>query len=184
MQRAATTFAIVLVAAIAVAPGIATPGAATLAAVGGTEHAYLMNRAASTLSVEVHYSDGVATTKFAFVQLAGANGGPAERLKPTPECTEWIGTFTEAAAMLGSGDNVANSTVRIRFDGAHVPLNAPESFVNRSLDLEIVSSAPGGLVGSILTCDQASGGLLRIRLNPVTSFGQPIPAVVRVKTEA
>lgn len=167
---------------LAVLP-VATPTSAAPLG-GGEEHVYAMTTEAAVLVVEAHFTDGLATTKFAFMQLAGANGGPGERLKPAPECTEWIGTFTEAAAMLGAAEKVANATVRVRFHSGAAPLAASGVYENVPLDLEIFSSVPGGLTGSILTCDQPGDGLLRIRLQLTETLPDRFPpATVRVRLE-
>lgn len=147
---------------------LAFPGA--VAPATGAEHVYLLGENAS-ITVEIHYSDGLATTKFAFAQQGGNTGGPDNRLKPTPECTEWIGTFSQASAFAGADKNVASSSIRIR-NGVGAPLEATGTYTDALFNLSIFAG-PNGLTGRVITCDQEGDGLLRIILEPVVSVHMP-----------
>lgn len=164
---------------------LAFPGA--VAPATQAEHVYALGDNAG-INIEIHYSDGVATTKFAFVQQGGNTGGPDNRLKPTPECTEWIGTFSQASAFAGADKSVASSSIRIR-NGVGAPLEATGVYTDALFNLSIFAG-PAGLEGRIITCDQAGDGLLRIQLDPVRSVDMrnaPLkatqPALVRIALE-
>jgi len=147
------------------------------------EHVHILTEASSRIDVEVHYEDGVGSTRFAFVQLTGPTGSTIDRLKPTPECTEWIGTFTEAAVLAGADDSV--STRRARFTGADrtAPLAVPSEYT-APFTIEAASNS-GGMTGRILVCDRAGDGLVHLTLNPVAAnLGVVAPLVARVSLEA
>lgn len=148
------------------------------------EHVHVLTAASSRIDVEVHYDDGVGSTRFAFVQLTGPTGSTVDRLKPTPECTEWIGTFTEAAVLAPASEPIAS--LRATFSGPEtvVPLAAPREYRDLPMTVEVASKA-GGLNGRILVCDRAGDGLVHLTLNPVSpSLGPIAPGVARISLEA
>lgn len=177
-MNARTLLLALLVAGVATAPAVVAP------AVLEEEHVHVLISPDSTLLVEVHYSDGEATTKFAFMQTTGPSGSTSGRLSPTPECTDWVGNFTQAAAMLRAKDNVESSVVRIINGGAKAPLAAPTVYTNVPMDLVVTSSSPGGLAGTIATCDSPDGGILKMNLHPVGPLrDRAPPATIRITLE-
>lgn len=163
--------------AIVLALLAATPFALALAV--PAENVHVLTQTSSRVDIEVHYADGLGSTRFAFVQLAGPTGSSIGRLKPTPECTEWIGTFTEAAVFAGSDDAVASRLLRFLGEDTAAGM-APADIYTAPLDLEVASSV-GGMSGRILVCDRAGDGLVHLVMSPVSTQS---PIVARVSLEA
>lgn len=134
-----------------------------------------------SLLVDVRYHDGIASTKFGFMQLAGEGGGPTQRLEAGALCTEWIGTFTQVLVEATDDDNVASASVRIVG-----PLAATHDGIREEagFTLDAIGNA-GAFEGSLLVCDNAAGeGQVRLSVSVArTPIATANPALVRI-TEA
>jgi hypothetical protein len=167
---------------LALALALALPLVARAAPATDDAYVFASPQAAGSIFVEVHYGDGLASTKFSFFQLTGATGGPTQRLKPTPECTEWIGTFDSAILEANANDHVANSTVRLfgytaSTGGAGRYDDVPFNFT--------AATTLGGMSGSLLICDQPGDGLARYTLSPSPTLSlAATPLTVRMQLEA
>jgi hypothetical protein len=69
-----TTILVVALAAAFLLPALARAAPAT------DVYTFADPAGRGNIFVEVHYSDGLASTKFTFLQLSGAAGGPGQRL--------------------------------------------------------------------------------------------------------
>ncbi len=116
-----------------------------------------------TVFLETRYADGVGSTRMTFIQLAGADGGPGQRLEPTPECTEWIGTFTQIFVSAERSETTADATLRLGGELLSTPPSAQGDRDEPGWVLDVLGG-PGAWEGSLLVCDDPDGqGLVRFR---------------------
>lgn len=150
------------------------------AAEPGDTHAYVFTTSGSLL-VDVRYDDGVGTTKFGFMQVAGQNGGPTQRLEAGATCTEWRGTFTQVLVEATAAKRASAATFSI------VGAAAGTGPVSRDTPGFVVDAAggAGALIGSLLVCDEPGGeGLVRLNVDVAPlPLARAQPTLVRL-TEA
>lgn len=128
--------------------------------------------------LDVHYSDGISTTKFGFLQVAGEGGLPEKRLTPTAECTEWRGTFTQVLVKARAIDNP--DAVTFRAFGATLATGTGSRDTGGFV-LDAIGNA-GAFRGSLITCDDAvNGGSIHFAAT-VVPLHAPLaqPATVRL----
>lgn len=144
---------------------------------------YLMT-GPSAILLEVGYADGLASTKFGFVQLVGQGGGPTQRLEAGSLCTEWHGAFSQVLVQARESDGATNATLLV---AGH--LATPAAGPSERQDVGYVLDALGGATafeGRLTVCDDAEGGgsvLFSASVRP-TPLARANPAIVRVTPEA
>lgn len=103
--------------------------------------------------LDVRYDDGLASTKFGFVQLAGQGGGPTQRLVAGALCTEWDGTFSQVLVKARASDHASAATLSMV--GALSAHGSPRRDAP-GFDFDAMGG-PGAFEGTLTICDDAAG---------------------------